>query len=195
VARPKTYKYITTEMVGGKLYKSPAYSHWRHIIERSSDPYKIKYPTYKDVVVSDSWLDFESFHDDIINFKGYGVKFKDKLCHLDKDLLVRGNKIYCKENCILLPPALNSLLTSCGVRRGDNPVGVSLNQGRYMVTISIDGRNKNLGRYKTPEEAFTIYKIAKEEQIKVLATRWKDEIDLRAYTALMSYEIIDDRGD
>ena len=42
-------------------------------------------------------------------------------------------------------------------------------------------------------EAFNAYKQAKEAFVKEQANKWKDEIDLRAYEALMSYEVnIDD---
>ena len=50
-----------------------------------------------------------------------------------------------------------------------------------------------LGYFKTEIEAFNAYKIAKEAFVKEQANKWKSEIDIRAYEALMSYEVsIDD---
>ena len=42
----------------------------------------------------------------------------------------------------------------------------------------------------TPEEAFQAYKQAKETYIKLQAEKWKDQIDVRAYEALMRYEVL-----
>lgn len=50
-----------------------------------------------------------------------------------------------------------------------------------------------LGTFNTPEEAFYAYKEAKEDYIKEVANKYKDRIDIRAYEALMKYEVnIDD---
>lgn len=42
-----------------------------------------------------------------------------------------------------------------------------------MVTLSYGGVNKNLGNYSTPEEAFQVYKEAKESASKVLALEYE----------------------
>ena len=46
-----------------------------------------------------------------------------------------------------------------------------------------------LGTFPTPELAFQAYKIAKEQAIKNMANKWKDQIDPRAYDALMNYQV------
>ena len=40
-------------------------------------------------------------------------------------------------------------------------LGVSLHHGKYPATITIDGKNKYLGRFETPEEAHEVYLEAK----------------------------------
>jgi hypothetical protein len=52
-------------------------------------------------------------------------------------------------------------------------------------------RNKYLGYYATPLEAFNAYKTAKEEYIKELAEKYFQEgkITERVYNALMKYEV------
>jgi len=47
---------------------------------------------------------------------------------------------------------------------------------------------KHLGYFTTPEEAFQVYKLAKEAQIKAVAEKWKHLLDERVYLALMAYE-------
>ena len=51
------------------------------------------------------------------------------------------------------------------------------------------GKTVYLGSFKTKNEAFFVYKEAKEAYIKELATKWRSQIDLRAYEALMSYQV------
>ena len=48
--------------------------------------------------------------------------------------------------------------------------------------------NKN-----TVEQAFNVYKKAKESYIKEVAEKWKDRIDTGVYQALLNYKVnIDD---
>ena len=51
------------------------------------------------------------------------------------------------------------------------------------------GKSKHLGYFKTEIEAFNAYKKAKESFVKEQADKWKDQIDERAYNALMDYKV------
>lgn len=73
-------------------------------------------------------------------------------------------------------------------RSTDLPIGVRFINNRYKSEITIDNKSIFLGYYNTPVEAFNAYKEAKEQQAKVLAERWKDKIDERAYNTLMNYK-------
>jgi hypothetical protein len=111
---------------------------------------------------------------------------------VDKDILKKGNKIYSPETCLLLPNELNCLVLSRNSVRGEFPVGVYYQKDRkkYSAQINFGPNNKkHLGSYCTPEEAFYVYKTAKEGYIKEQAEEWKDRIDVRAYKALMNYKI------
>ena len=46
-----------------------------------------------------------------------------------------------------------------------------------------------IGSFKTEIEAFNAYKEAKEAFVKEQANKWRDEIDERAYNALMNYKV------
>jgi len=50
-------------------------------------------------------------------------------------------------------------------------------------------RNKHIGSFNNPTDAFYAYKAAKEAHIKAVANEWKERIDPRVYEALMSYTI------
>ena len=68
---------------------------------------------------------------------------------------------------------------------------------KYQAKCSINGKHTGLGYYNTVEEAFNVYKIAKENEIKRVAN---DSIlkgfitkDNRLHNAMISYQIeIDD---
>ena len=56
-----------------------------------------------------------------------------------------------------------------------------------------EGKRVYLGYYNTQQEAFSVYKEAKEILIKEVAVTWKGKIDDKVYEALMNWEIsIDD---
>ena len=114
---------------------------------------------------------------------------------LNKDILQKGNKLYSKDTCCFVPAEVNNLLTKSDKARGEWPVGVCFERprGKFMAKLRINGKQKFLGLFTTPEEAFQAYKLAKEAQIKVVAEKWKHQLDERVYLALMAYEVnIDD---
>ena len=51
------------------------------------------------------------------------------------------------------------------------------------------GKQEHLGYFKTEIEAFNAYKQAKEAFVKEQAEKWKSQVDIRAYNALMNYEV------
>lgn len=163
------------------------YLAWKSMLVRCFCPVlKEKYPTYKDCTVCDDFLDFQVFaewYTSQIGFQDYD---------LDKDLLVRGNKHYSRETCVLLPRIINVTLAGGGNNEGKTlPKGV----GKYNKTGRFMARHKGftLGVYETVSEAFSAYKVTREEYIKSIANQYKDQIDPRAYNALMSWEVnIDD---
>lgn len=123
------------------------------------------------------------------------IGFGNKGWALDKDILVKGNKVYSPETCCFVPVELNSLLVNSRATRGEFPVGVHFDKSRnkFQAYIRKDGKRKHLGRFSTPEEAFQVYKEAKESYIKEVAETYKDQIDSRVYESLMKYEVnIDD---
>lgn len=143
-------------------------------------------PTYLDVVVSENFKNFPYFKSWC--YKQVGFASEDKW-ELDKDILVKGNKVYSEDTCCFVPREINVLFTSNKINRGFYPVGVHKRANKYVSDISILGKKVHLGVFDSPEEAFLAYKLAKEKHIKFLADKWKDWIDHRVYEALMNYEI------
>ena len=170
----------------GKLI--PEYVYWRSMLQRSyHEKSKDKRSSYKGCSVSAAFKYFPYFKEWCNNQVGFGNK---GWC-LDKDILVKGNKEYSPETCCFVPPEINTLVLNCKASRGKTPVGVHFNksQQKYQANCQINGKLAFLGYYKTPEEAFLVYKEAKESYIKEVADKWKDKIDPRAYEALIKYEV------
>jgi len=176
--------------VGGKHIKE--YQLWQNMLQRCFDEkYKQKYPTYDGVTCSKEWLSMTKFIEDVSQMKGFGLSGWE----LDKDIIQKGNKLYSKDTCCFVPAEVNSLLVKRDNSRGEWPVGVYFDKhaGKFKARLNINGKQKHLGYFTTPEEAFQVYKLAKEAQVKVVAHKWKHLLDERVFQALLDYEVnIDD---
>lgn len=173
------------------------YALWGAMIKRCYDlKFHNKGKTYKDCSVSDNFKFFTFFKkwcNEQIGFNS--VDDKGKPFALDKDILVKGSKIYSEHTCVFVPAEINSLLIRCGRARGDLYIGVyfSKKNKKYVSQIRYNSNQIHLGHFDTETEAFYAYKQAKEAYIKEIANKWKDKIDHRVYEALMDYEVsIDD---
>ena len=167
--------------------KTKEYSLWASMLNRSYDE-KLhqRQPTYLDCETSSEFLVLSKFRDWCQNQVG----FNQKGFELDKDLLVKGNKEYHPNKCVFIPVEINGFLRTTRKVRGELPIGVKMDKwGNYIARISINGRDVYIGTFKTPEQAFKAYKQEKEAHTKVLANKYKDQIDPRAYDALMEYKV------
>ena len=168
------------------------YKLWTGMLERCySDGFKKKHPTYEYCKVSDNFLYYEYFYEWCHKQIGFG----NKGWHLDKDLLVKGNKIYSETTCVFLPQEINQLLVKRTASRGEHLIGVcwcNTNKAFVAQVSKNKGKSERLGLFKTESEAFNTYKKAKESFVKEQANKWKGKIDERAYNALMSYEVMID---
>lgn len=155
---------------------------WRDMLMRCYwQKTRYKFPTYEDCSVCEDWLIFS-------NFKEWYDKHYVDGWELDKDILVKGNKEYAPDKCCFVPQEINKLLNKNSKQRGLNPIGVCYRQ-QYKNKYLAFARGRTLGSFKTPEEAFNAYKVTKEEWIKEVADKWKDELEPRVYEAMYNYEV------
>ena len=169
----------------GKVLKE--YHLWYNLLARCQCPkYQRKHPTYIGCSASENFKSYSYFHEWVQQQIGFGQKGFE----LDKDLIFKGNKLYSEETCLFLPRELNGLLPSCKTVRGVLPIGVSSHMDRFRASCHTGSSSRYLGHFDTPEEAHNAYKQAKESYIKLQAEKWKDQIDVRAYEALMRYEVL-----
>ena len=185
-----------SELKDGKWCSTWEYNKWQKILQRCFDnKLKEKYPTYKDVTCCDRWLCFANFLEDLETLKQEYNWDDDIKLNLDKDILHKNNKVYSLENCILVPDWINLLFTKCDAKRGDYPIGVSYRKDRkkYQALCHVNGKLKGLGYYNTIEEAFNVYKIAKEQEIKRIADdcilKGFISKDSRLYNAMINYQV------
>ena len=119
------------------------------------------------------------------------IGFDQEGFQLDKDILVKGNKVYSEDTCCFVPAEINYLIIKANRIRGKYPIGIYEDKqaGKFKVRISVGGKQKHIGRYYCEKEAFYAYKQAKEAYIKEVAEKWKDKIDPKVYDALMQYDV------
>jgi len=166
------------------------YSVWLDMIKRVySTSYQEKHLTYRDCVVCDEWHNFQNFG------KWYDenyYKVEDWNMQLDKDILIKGNKVYSPDTCIFVPQNINLLFVKNNIRRGNYPIGVCLNKVNNKFGTYFNNENSYLiflGFHKTPELAFDTYKKYKENLIKNIADRYINSIPQILYDAMYKYEV------
>ena len=173
--------------------RTKEYVLWKSMLTRCySTIHKKKNPTYKDCEVSDNFKSYEYFYE----WCHSQIGFNNEGWHLDKDLLVKGNKVYSESTCIFIPSEINSVLTKCTASRGKYLIGVCWHNTNKAFVARVNknkGKQEWLGVFNTEIEAFNAYKQAKESFVKEQADEWKGKVDPRAYEALMNYTVdIDD---
>lgn len=167
-------------------HNTPCYKHWMGMLQRCySEVWHKRYPTYKECSVCNEWHYLS-------NFKRWFDENYIEGYHLDKDILVKGNKVYGPDTCAFIPPRINLLLGNNLSRRGKYPIGVYKKKNRFVAAISCDSKDpKSIGYFPTQESAFEAYKTVKEAYIKNVAQDFykRGEITERVYNALMRYEV------
>ena len=162
---------------------------WCSMLKRCySEGYKKKHQTYKDCEVSENFKSYEYFYEWCNEQFGFGVDGFE----LDKDLLIKGNKVYSENTCIFIPSEINMVLVKHTASRGKYLIGVCWHNTNKAFVARVNknkGKQEWLGVFNTEIEAFKAYKKAKEAFIKEQANKWKGKIDERAYNALMNYTV------
>ena len=186
-----THKYDVMDIpksVGRGGRCDPLYNKWNGMMQRCYNPKnKINKPAYEACTSSETFRHFSKFK----SWYYSQIGCEQEGWHLDKDILIKGNKVYSEDNCCIVPPEINIALANNKSVRGSFPQGVIYNstKTRYRARIQRGHKWESLGTYDTPEEAFYAYKPVKEAHIKSLAEKWKGKVDPRVYEALMNWTI------
>lgn len=182
-------KYPTK--VNGKNTKE--YRAWYNMLLRCYDKrIHEKEPTYVPCECCNEWLLFENFYEWLHSQENFNTINKIEWA-LDKDILLKGNKLYSPSTCCIVPKAINNLFVKADAARGDYPIGVSYYKSisKYVSQCNDNNKNQYLGVYTTAEEAFYTYKDYKEKLIRRIAQEEYDKgnITQRCYKAMMKYKV------
>lgn len=167
--------------------KTHEYITWDNMLRRCySRELQLRQPAYKDCQVSCEWLNFQNFAKWFTENDYYNPDYE-----LDKDLLVKGNKLYSPDTCCLIPKQLNRLLISSDTTNRKYPVGTSFHKaaGKFRAYLTTDNKTHHLGLFDTVAEAHQAYVTSKEAYVKLKATQWKGKIDERVFDALMNWRV------
>ena len=171
--------------------KAKVYATWDAMIRRCyDDKIQKKFPTYIGCSVCDEWLNFQNFAK---WFEEYHYEVEYEKMSLDKDILIKGNKVYSPQTCVFAPQKINVMFVKCDKTRGKYPIGVvSIKKGKFFIakcSNTILNKVVHLGIFKTPEQAFISYKKYKENLIKTVANMYKPYIPLNLYNSLIRYRV------
>lgn len=157
-----------------------SYAAWKNMLKRCYDrDWQEKNKTYIGCRVCDEWLTFSVF-------KCWFDKHYVNNWQVDKDLLHPGNMTYSPHNCIFIPKWLNTFTTAHQSARGRYPIGVSYHKkkGKYIASISIDGRRVHVGAFDDPKSAHAAWSKKKRE-IAFGFKEFCDEVDPRLFAGVL----------
>lgn len=147
----------------------PYYTKWTGMLARSKSHRKFERESTKDTDCCEDWKYFS-------NFKSWmEQQVWDKNSQLDKDILVKGNKLYSPETCCFVPLFVNTALQQ---RKSENilPLGVSgSNDGPRKKKYSAICQGRSFGRYLTVEEAHKAWQEAKVNSFYKLLEQYAKE--------------------
>lgn len=156
-----------------------AYSIWLGIIKRcySSRSHK-KHPTYLGCSVVDEWHNFQ-------NFSTWYEQNYIEGWHVDKDILVKGNKTYGPETCCFVPREINNLFMSN--KKGNTySKGINKKHNKFIVRCPTLNGRKTVGSFYNLEEAIICYNTKRKEYLKHLTLKHKDKLKENVLNVLFS---------
>ena len=77
---------------------------------------------------------------------------------MDKDIRIKGNKVYSPETCLFVPRWVNNLLKP-------NAKPKEMNSGRFWARYCVEGKDISLGTFDTYKEASDIIASNKTEYL------------------------------
>lgn len=153
------------------LWSCPFYTRWYGIVKRGHcSRVKKNNPTYLDCSVSENWKYFS-------NFKAWMETQDWEGKELDKDILIKGNKVYGPDTCRFIDPKLNLFFKCTYSKYGTTVQGVQLRKdnNKYKVVCrQLDGSQKYLGQYDDEVIAGEVWLSEKCRLAEILASQQED---------------------
>lgn len=148
----------------------PYYKVWKNMLCRCySAVEQLRKPTYVGCTVVPEWHHLSAFMEWMQQQDWQGK-------HLDKDLLVPGNRVYGPATCVFVSAQVNNFLTDrARHRRYGLGVVYRPDKGRYWARCNQLGSGQvHLGYFNTPEEAHEAWRAEKHRLALILADQQTD---------------------
>lgn len=174
--------------------KTKAYTTWHNMVARCGAQ-----PPYLDCTVTTEWLDFQEFA-----AWYYAQPNADKSGYtLDKDVLVKGNKVYGPETCCIIPDIINRLVSSGNTGKGKPkalnghvstskdtevlPFGVISTPQGYRSRLRYKGKDTLGEATGCPQVAHQDYRIAKTFLIHQVAHEYAEYLEADVLRVLSTW--------
>ena len=154
---------------------------WHDIIRRCyCEDYINKHPAYRGCSVAEEWHNFQNFaewyHE---NYYDIG----EGRIHIDKDILVKGNRIYSPDTCLIVPQRINMIFMN-KPNKWNLPNGISMSKtGKYITNYN----GKHLGIMKTLDEAINAHDKEMRIHIKNITEEYKGLLPDKVRDALLNW--------
>lgn len=168
---------------------------WRNMFKRAYSDRKYKdRPDYMGVSVCDRWFVFKNFYEDYIKMsKMINIPIEDT--RLDKDIKIKGNKLYSPETCVIVDNRINSFFKIESNKKYDMPPNIKyLESGnrRYLVRL-FNEKGKSINKtFETLDEACKYRNEKKKEILLIILQEYVDlnliEKNGELYNILFNYE-------
>lgn len=166
------------------------YFFWVKMLQRTYGEDKPSNKTYKDCTVCPEWFNFQNFAEWAL---GQPYLREDDAC-LDKDILVKGNRVYSPNTCCFLPNIVNIFINATYKKESGLPEGVNVIQPKtpnskvgYVARCHFLGKREYLGYFDCQIEAGEVYYKRKVEAAAALAEKYKGKIREDARLILINY--------
>lgn len=150
-----------------------AYLIWCSIHSRAG-----KAKGYEDVTICNDWYLFSNF------YKWYRDNYV-KDWHVDKDILLQGNREYSPQNCIMVPRVINNLFKRSSSMHDIKGVYLDKRTDKYYAQIRIDGKTKQSGSSSDILVAHQHYLTLRKNRLEELLERFSNCENQYAYNRLV----------
>ena len=150
----------------GKVLKR--YTTWHGIIERCySKRYKEKKNSYEGMTVCKEWLNYQNFS------KWYDENYYEvegERVELDKDILIRGNKIYSPDTCVFVPSSINKAFIMYGK---EDHINEKIENYKNKLPISVYDKISNFISVERQ-----LYKLLDKNEIFIVCSKCGNKITI-----------------
>lgn len=107
-------------------------------VDFETEKHREQFPAYADCEVCEEWMCYQNFAE-WWNKNMYHIG--TERMHLDKDILIKGNKVYSPDTCLIVPQSINEIFHSSGKKKKDADLPhtiIRVARGRFSVSYRVN---------------------------------------------------------